>query len=86
MPYMSEAHLLRLQHEYRDIEPVASAMAKLMVRELQAILRAADVSLAVPIEHRVKTWDSIEQNFLRAGSDVGAFRRFSGATLSETNN
>jgi putative GTP pyrophosphokinase len=83
MPYMSDAHLLRLQQEYRDIEPVASAMAHLMVRELQAVLRSADVSLAVPIEHRVKTWNSIEQNFLRAGANRAAFRRFSGATLSE---
>jgi ppGpp synthetase/RelA/SpoT-type nucleotidyltranferase len=83
MPYMSDAHLLRLQQEYRDIEPVASAMAQLMVRELQTVLRDGGVSLAVPIEHRVKTWDSIEQNFLRAGSSLGAFRRFSGATLSE---
>lgn len=83
MPYMSDAHLLRLQEEYRDVAPVAAAMANLMVREIQAILRSADVSLAVPIESRVKTWDSIEQGFLRAGSNLGAFRRFSGATLSE---
>lgn len=83
MPYMSDAHLLRLQQEYRDIEPVASAMAHLVVRELEAALRTADISLAVPIEHRVKTWNSIEQKFLRAGSDLTAFRRFSGATLSE---
>jgi ppGpp synthetase/RelA/SpoT-type nucleotidyltranferase len=83
MPYMSDAHLLRLQQEYRDIEPVAAALAQLMVRELQAVLGAAGISLAVPIESRVKTWNSIEQNFLRAGSNLGAFRRFSGATLSE---
>ncbi len=37
MSYMSDAHLLRLQQEYRDIEPVALAMAHLMVRELQAV-------------------------------------------------
>lgn len=83
MPYMSDAHLLRLQQEYRDIEPVASAMASLMAREVRSVLRGAGVSLAVPIEHRVKTWNSIEQNFLRAGSNLGTFRRFSGATLSE---
>ena len=83
MHSMSDAHLLRLQQEYRDIEPVAAAMAQLIVRELQAVLRAADVSLAVPIEHRIKTWNSIEQNFLRAGSNRAAFRRFTGATLSE---
>jgi len=80
---MSDAHLLRLQEEYRDVLPVATALAQLMVRELQVILRSADVSLAVPIESRVKTWDSIEQGFLRAGSNLGAFRRFSGATISE---
>jgi len=83
MPYMSDAHLMRLQQEYRDIQPVASALADLIVRELQAILRSADILLAVPIERRVKTWDSIEQKFLRAGSSLLAFRRFSGATLSE---
>lgn len=83
MPYMSDAHLLRLQQEYRDIEPAAAALAQLMVRELQTVLRAAGISLAVPIERRVKTWNSIEQGFLRAGSNLGGFRRFSGATLSE---
>jgi putative GTP pyrophosphokinase len=83
MPYMSDAHLLRLQEEYRDVVPVATALAELMVRELQVVLRNADVSLAVPIESRVKTWDSIEQGFVRAGSNLGAFRRFSGATISE---
>lgn len=83
MPYMSEAHLLRLQQEYRDIAPVAARMAALLVREIQTLLQDAEVSLAVPIEHRVKSWDSIEQKFVRAGSDLTMFRRFSGATLSE---
>jgi len=82
---MSDAHLLRLQQEYRDIEPVAASLAQLVVREVEAVLRAADVALAAPIEHRVKAWNSIEQNFLRAGFDLAAFRRFSGATLSELN-
>jgi len=82
---MSEAHLRRLQQEYRDIEPVAGAMAQLIVRELQAVLRTADVSLAVPIEYRIKTWGSIEQKFLRAGGNLADFRRFSGATLAELN-
>lgn|SRR5574337_124168 len=83
MPHMSDAHLLRLQQEYRDIEPIAAALADLIVRELRATIHEAGVALAVPIERRVKTWDPIEQKFLRAGSDIGAFRQFSGATLSE---
>jgi len=42
------------------------------------------VSLAVPIEHRVKTWASIEQKFIRANYD-NLRMRFSGASLSELN-
>jgi putative GTP pyrophosphokinase len=83
MPYMSDPHLLRLQQEYRDIQPIAELMAKMIVTEVRYLLDHGGISLAVPIEHRVKTWASIEEKFIRAGSDISKFRRFSGATLAE---
>ncbi len=82
MPHMREPHIIRLQQEYRDIHPVATHLAETLVNELQHLIRREGISLAVPIEQRVKTWDSIEQKFARADRD-GRHIRFSGASLSD---
>lgn len=81
MIYMSEPHVVRLQQEYRDILPVATHLADTLANELRHLLRREGISLAVPIECRVKTWDSIEQKFVRASYDITQIR-FSGASLS----
>lgn len=82
MPHMREPHIIRLQQEYRDILPVATHLAETLVNELRHLTRRDGISLAVPIEHRIKTWDSIEQKFVRANDDLGHIR-FSGASLSD---
>jgi putative GTP pyrophosphokinase len=82
MLHMREPHIIRLQQEYRDIHPVATHLAETLVNELRHLIRREGVSIAVPIEQRVKTWDSIEQKFARADRD-GRHIRFSGASLSD---
>ena len=82
MPHMREPHIIRLQQEFRDILPVATHLAETLVNELRLLCRREGISLAVPIEHRIKTWDSIEQKFVRANYDC-CHIRFSGASLSD---
>jgi putative GTP pyrophosphokinase len=79
---MREPHIIRLQQEYRDIHPVATHLAETLVNELRHLIKRDGISLAVPIEHRVKTWDSIELKFARADRD-GRHIPFSGASLSD---
>lgn len=82
MPHMGTAHVLRLQQEYRDVHPVATRLAETIATELRDALHHNGISLAVPIEHRVKMWSSIEQKFMRANNDCCRIG-FSGASLSE---
>jgi len=79
---MGQAHIMRLQQEYRDILPVATHLAQTMATELRHMLNHSGISTAVPLEWRVKTWDSIEQKFVRANYDCCRIR-FSGASLSD---
>ena len=79
---MSDAHILRLQEEYRDILPIAQRYAELLANEIHYLMIRNNISLAVPIEHRVKTWSSIEQKFVRANYNNMELR-FSGASLSD---
>ncbi len=60
-----EAYISRLQHEYHDLAPVAKRFAEMLVREIYQMTIRHDIPLAVPIEHRVKTWSSIEDKLKR---------------------
>lgn len=82
MPHMGQAHMLRLQQEYRDIVPVATQLAQMITSELRHLVHHDGILVAVPLEFRVKTWDSIEQKFVRANFDYCRMR-FSGASLSD---
>ena len=82
MPHMGQPHIIRLQQEYHDIVPVATQLAQTIATELRHLLRHTGISTAVPLECRVKTWDSIEQKFVRANHDCCRIR-FSGASLSD---
>ena len=57
-------------------------MAAALATELRHLCRRRSITLAVPIEFRVKTWDSIAQKFERANFDMTRIR-FSGASLSD---
>jgi ppGpp synthetase/RelA/SpoT-type nucleotidyltranferase len=54
-----------LQKEYRRLEPTASRFAADLSGQLQHLLRGAGVPLGAPIEHRVKSWDSITEKLDR---------------------
>ena len=79
---MRDAHIIRLSEEYRDILPIAQRYAEILAAELHHLMKHHGISLAAPIEHRVKTWASIEHKFVRANYDNMKIR-FSGASLSD---
>jgi putative GTP pyrophosphokinase len=72
---MEQAAFDRLQEEYRDLRPAASRFSEMLMGELQELLRKNRLPLAVPIEHRVKSWLSIEEKIIRNG--------FGGRSLAE---
>lgn len=57
--------LVQLEKGYQAIAPDAGQFAKEVVRQFDEILRQAGVPLAVPIEHRLKTWGSIAEKIER---------------------
>lgn len=62
---MRDVHIARLSHEYRDVAPVARRFADILAREIGQLVARHDIPLAVPIEHRVKSWTSIEDKLGR---------------------
>jgi putative GTP pyrophosphokinase len=62
---MQQAILDRWRQEYLDLQPVAVRFSDVLAAELQQLLRRKCVPLATPIEHRVKSWLSIEEKLAR---------------------
>jgi ppGpp synthetase/RelA/SpoT-type nucleotidyltranferase len=57
--------LHQLHDEYRKLEPLATDFGAEVVRQLNELLQQEKISLAVPIEFRVKTWLSIAEKLER---------------------
>lgn len=72
---MRRVYIARLQEEYRDVAPLAQRFAEVLASQLQQLLQRDKLPLAVPIEHRVKAWPSIEEKLARID--------FHGASLTE---
>ncbi|MCX6828947.1 MAG: RelA/SpoT domain-containing protein [candidate division Zixibacteria bacterium] len=72
---MRRIFISRLQEEYRDLAPLAQRFAEVLASELQQLVQRDKLALAVPIEHRVKAWSSIEEKLGRID--------FHGASLTE---
>jgi ppGpp synthetase/RelA/SpoT-type nucleotidyltranferase/cation transport regulator ChaB len=57
--------LVALEADYHRVYSEATDFAQEMVRQLNEILDQAGLSLAVPVEHRVKKWNSISDKLRR---------------------
>jgi ppGpp synthetase/RelA/SpoT-type nucleotidyltranferase len=57
--------LQSLRSSYDTTRPVADHFAQRLAEQLAELLSANQISLAVPIEHRVKAWDSIRDKVER---------------------
>lgn len=62
---LSKEAIKALEIEYRQKEPNAIAFSLELVRQLTEILAQGKVALAVPIEQRVKKWESLAEKLER---------------------
>ena len=56
-----------LHNEYIDSGPMLSRLQRVMVDQLEHVVEACGLTLGVPIESRVKTWNSIAEKLERKG-------------------
>lgn len=59
-----------LKIEYRDFETHAEPLIRFLQKQFEALLHGANAVLAVPIQHRIKTFDSILEKSNRKGIDL----------------
>ena len=59
-----------LEIEYRKIEPLARAFAGELDRQIGRLLEANNVQLGFPIQHRLKTWGSIDEKLARRSLQI----------------
>ncbi|AXE32251.1 hypothetical protein DK842_21465 [Chromobacterium phragmitis] len=62
---MTRESSLKLDHQ--DLVPKLNRLKEAMIQQLDALVRDCDLTLGVPIESRVKTWESIEEKLERKG-------------------
>ncbi|WP_227815163.1 GTP pyrophosphokinase [Nitrogeniibacter aestuarii] len=56
-----------LHSEYLDLEPSLTRLRKAMIEQLEHLVASCGLTLGVPIESRVKTWDSLVEKLARKG-------------------
>jgi GTP pyrophosphokinase len=65
MPGDPLENIAELEAEYRNLHPKLERFAAELTRQLNELLDQQDVVLPVSIEHRVKTWDSLQEKLER---------------------
>ena len=50
-----------LRNEYFDVLPKLERFRVALAQQIEELLHANNITLAVPLEHRVKTWNSISE-------------------------
>lgn len=58
---------VELHSEYLDLEPSLVRLRKAMIEQLDHLLASRGLTLGVPIESRIKTWDSLAEKLVRKG-------------------
>lgn len=64
-----------LRQEYESIKDQAESLRSSVVREIQKSLDGNGISLGVPLESRVKTWESIEEKLVRKDYNINSVLR-----------
>jgi putative GTP pyrophosphokinase len=64
---ITEEHIAALRAEYDEVTVVAGRLLSSLKEQLATIVEQNDISLAVPIETRVKSWESIREKLERKG-------------------
>ena len=60
--------------EYTGLRPILEKFELELRHQLDELLAQESVSLAVPVQSRVKDWDSIEEKLVRKPRDWGSIR------------
>ncbi|MEJ8852327.1 hypothetical protein [Variovorax rhizosphaerae] len=55
----------RLRNNYADVKPLAERLKVALLHEIGELLAGKEISLAVPLEARVKSWVSLEEKLER---------------------
>jgi putative GTP pyrophosphokinase len=55
-----------LEAEYRALAPTLPLFCEELERQLSRLIREGDITLGFPLQHRVKSWDSIAEKLTRA--------------------
>jgi putative GTP pyrophosphokinase len=79
-----DAELETLRTEYATQAPLAQRLVDCLVEQLSTLLRQNDVALGVPMETRVKSWDSLAEKLRRKSiivSSVCELEDFAGLRL-----
>jgi putative GTP pyrophosphokinase len=66
-----------LLEEYRRIAPQASRFGEVLVDQLTSLLQSAGIAVGVPLEFRVKSWDSISMKLERKALELSTLRDLS---------
>ena len=65
----------KLNLEYQELAPILHRFRNELVKQLEALLANEQISLAVPIESRVKTWESISSKLDRLDLNLSSLRQ-----------
>jgi GTP pyrophosphokinase len=60
---MDKPDLKALESEYRALFPKADSFCGELINQINRLLKDNEIVLAFPIQHRVKTWDSLAEKF-----------------------
>jgi putative GTP pyrophosphokinase len=55
----------QLEHEFKDVVPLATHFADELTRQIQELVTANSLPLSIPIQQRVKTWASLSEKLDR---------------------
>jgi putative GTP pyrophosphokinase len=61
----SSVPITQLEDEFKNAAPLAKRFADELTRQVQELLRANSLPLSIPIQQRVKTWDSLSEKLER---------------------
>src|SRR5438105_15454007 len=71
---MGKANLATLERDYHAAAPLAALLCEQLATQLNTLIPAAGVALGFPIQHRVKTWESITEKLDRAKLSIDSVR------------
>jgi len=70
----NDNHIMQLENEYHNIEPLANRFCDEIVRQITELLFQNQIPLGVPIQNRVKTLDSVKEKLERNSLYLGSIK------------